>query len=97
MVQFVGVQNVVDLVRTMGVEAFLKGLSEYIEADFRRWDEFDKVSRIAAHSRDGVIELMPASDSRNYGFKYVNGHPKNPNFGRQTVTAFGVFADVDTG
>lgn len=97
MVQFVGVRNVVDLVNAMGVETFLKGLAQYVEADFRRWNEFDKVARIAAHSADGVIELMPASDKRNYGFKYVNGHPKNPLSGRQTVTAFGVFADVETG
>lgn len=97
MVQFVGVRNIVDLVKTIGIEEFLTGLAEYVEADFRRWSEFDKVARIAAHSRDGVIELMPASDGRNYGFKYVNGHPKNPLSGRQTVTAFGVFADVDTG
>src|SRR5690606_35422335 len=32
-----------------------------------------------------------------YGFKYVNGHPKNTRSGRQTVTAFGVLADVDSG
>jgi ornithine cyclodeaminase len=32
-----------------------------------------------------------------YGFKYVNGHPKNTKEGLQTVTAFGLLADVDTG
>jgi ornithine cyclodeaminase len=45
----------------------------------------------------GVIELMPASDGRQYAFKYVNGHPKNTAAGLLTVTAFGVLADVDTG
>src|SRR5690606_32658882 len=30
-------------------------------------------------------------------FKYVNGHPKNMREGRQTVTAFGVLADVGSG
>jgi ornithine cyclodeaminase len=44
-----------------------------------------------------VIELMPTSDGEVYGFKYVNGHPKNTREGRQTVTAFGVLADVGTG
>jgi ornithine cyclodeaminase len=44
-----------------------------------------------------VIELMPTSDGLTYGFKYVNGHPKNTRDGRQTVTAFGVLADVATG
>mgnify|MGYP002683294590 CR=1 FL=1 len=40
---------------------------------------------------------MPTSDGRLYGFKYVNGHPKNMREGRQTVTAFGVLADVGNG
>ena len=40
---------------------------------------------------------MPTSDGRNYGFKYVNGHPKNARTGRQTVAAFGVLSDVETG
>jgi len=44
-----------------------------------------------------VIELMPTSDGEFYGFKYVNGHPKNMAAGLQTVTAFGVLADVATG
>ncbi len=40
---------------------------------------------------------MPTSDGEFYGFKYVNGHPKNMAAGLQTVTAFGVLADVATG
>jgi ornithine cyclodeaminase len=40
---------------------------------------------------------MPTSDGVLYGFKYVNGHPKNTFDGRQTVTAFGVLCDVATG
>jgi len=52
---------------------------------------------VASHSHDGVIELMPTSDGQLYGFKYVNGHPKNMREGRQTVTAFGVLADVGNG
>ena len=55
---------------------------------------FDKTPRVASHSADGVIELMPTSDGALYGFKYVNGHPKNVRAGLQTVTAFGVLADV---
>ena len=45
----------------------------------------------------GVIELMPTSDNITYSFKYVNGHPSNPARGFQTVTAFGLLADVDNG
>ena len=39
---------------------------------------------------------MPTSDNITYSFKYVNGHPSNPARGYQTVTAFGLLADVDT-
>jgi ornithine cyclodeaminase len=68
-----------------------------MEKDFARWPSFEKCARVASHSRDGVIELMPTSDGETYGFKYVNGHPKNTLRGLQTVTAFGVLADVATG
>ncbi|CAH1687220.1 Ornithine cyclodeaminase [Hyphomicrobiales bacterium] len=97
LVQYVGVDNMIRLVETMGVEPFLVGLAGYIEEDFRRWAAFEKAPRVASHSRDGVIELMPASDGALYGFKYVNGHPKNTRSGLQTVTAFGVLSDVATG
>ena len=40
---------------------------------------------------------MPTSDGELYGFKYVNGHPKNMKEGLQTVTAFGLLADVYSG
>ncbi|OYV67940.1 MAG: ornithine cyclodeaminase, partial [Acidiphilium sp. 21-60-14] len=96
-VPFVNVDNMMKLVLRTGIEEFIAGLATYIEDDFRRWPSFDKTPRVASHSPDGVIELMPTSDGRTYGFKYVNGHPKNMREGRQTVTAFGVLADVGTG
>jgi ornithine cyclodeaminase len=97
MTQFIGVAEMAKLVRTIGIETFLTELADHIRADFLRWPEFEKMARIATHSADGVIELMPASDSALYGFKYVNGHPKNPMVGKSTVMAFGVLADVATG
>ena len=96
-VPFVSVENMMRLVHRIGVEPMLRDLADYIEADFRRWERFDKTPRVASHSAEGVIELMPTSDGEVYGFKYVNGHPKNTRSGRQTVTAFGVLARVDTG
>jgi ornithine cyclodeaminase len=96
-VPFVSVDHMMKLVLAIGVERFLTDLAAYIEEDFRRWALFDKTPRVASHSIDGVIELMPTSDGRLYGFKYVNGHPKNMREGRQTVTAFGVLADVGNG
>tara|TARA_R110001583_G_scaffold112419_1_gene261814 strand:+ start:1154 stop:2221 length:1068 start_codon:yes stop_codon:yes gene_type:complete len=96
-VAFLSVQDVIDLVGRVGIELFIKGLANCIKDDFKRWSEFDKSPRFAAHSPDGVIELMPTSDGQQFTFKYVNGHPKNIHMGLQTVTAFGVLADVDTG
>jgi ornithine cyclodeaminase len=85
------------LTHHLGIEAVLRDLARYIEEDFRRWPSFDKTPRVASHTHDGVIELMPTSDGKIYGFKYVNGHPKNTHKGLQTVTAFGVLADVASG
>jgi ornithine cyclodeaminase len=96
-VPFVSVDHMMKLVLAIGVERFLLELTAYIEDDFRRWALFDKTPRLASHSHEGVIELMPTSDGHNYGFKYVNGHPKNSLTGRQTVTAFGVLAEVGNG
>jgi ornithine cyclodeaminase len=96
-VPFVSVDHMMKLVLAIGIDRFLTDLAGYIEEDFRRWALFDKTPRVASHSIDGVIELMPTSDGRLYGFKYVNGHPKNTRDGRQTVTAFGVLADVGNG
>jgi ornithine cyclodeaminase len=96
-VPFVSVDHMMKLVNAIGIERFLIDLAAYIEDDFRRWQLFDKTPRVASHSTDGVIELMPTSDGQLYGFKYVNGHPKNTRDGRQTVTAFGVLADVGNG
>lgn len=94
---FVGVDQMVDLVTTVGVEKFMRGLANYIEEDFKRWPLFDKSPRYASHSQEGVIELMPTSDGSSFTFKYVNGHPKNTKVGLQTVTAFGVLSDVNSG
>ncbi len=96
-VPFVSVDNMMKLVHHIGIEQVLSDLTDYIEADFRRWELFDKTPRVASHSTEGVIELMPTSDGEVYGFKYVNGHPANMKKGLQTVTAFGLLADVASG
>ncbi|OYU40301.1 MAG: ornithine cyclodeaminase [Pseudorhodobacter sp. PARRP1] len=96
-VPFVSVDNMLKLVLHLGVERVMADLAAEIEADFHRWPLFDKTPRVASHSDVGVIELMPTSDGETYGFKYVNGHPSNMKQGLQTVTAFGLLADVATG
>ncbi|MES2977546.1 MAG: ornithine cyclodeaminase [Pseudomonadota bacterium] len=97
MVEYIGIADIQRIVRSLGPARFIAGLADEIEADYRRWGEFDKSPRHAIHSPGGVIELMPASDGRQYAFKYVNGHPKNTAQGLLTVMAFGVLADVATG
>ena len=97
MVEYIGIERLIELVTRIGPAQFIAGLAADIEADFLRWGEFEKSARHATHSAVGVIELMPTCDGRLYSFKYVNGHPKNTAQGLLTVTAFGVLADVNTG
>ena len=96
-VPFVSVEHMMGLVHSLGIENVLRELANQVEEDFKRWELFDKTPRVASHSEVGVIELMPTSDGEMYGFKYVNGHPKNTKEGLQTVTAFGLLADVNSG
>ena len=50
MVDFIGVRRVQELVRDLGPAPFIAGLAGEIEADYRRWDEFEKSPRHATHS-----------------------------------------------
>ena len=97
MTLFLDVQALGRLVNAQGADTFMADLLGYMEQDFCRWPEFDKSARTAAHSEVGVIELMPVADHNLYGFKYVNGHPSNPNQGLSTVMAFGALSEVVTG
>lgn len=89
--------DVAEIVRRRGLATLIGDIAARIEAEFRRWEAFDKTPRVASHSPHGVIELMPIADATSYAFKYVNGHPKNTRAGLPTVMAFGVLADVATG
>ena len=97
LIPFVSVENMMRLVHHFGIETVLAELTDAVETDFRRWAHFEKAPRVASHSHEGVIELMPTSDGEIYSFKYVNGHPSNTAKGLQTVTAFGLLARVDSG
>jgi ornithine cyclodeaminase len=91
------VDAVVNLVERIGLETVLTEMAGYVEEDYQRWGAFEKSPRLASHSADGVIELMPTSDGEAFAFKYVNGHPTNVALGLQTVVGFGVLASVRTG
>ena len=94
---YLSAPDVVRLVQRKGLSACLAGIATRIEQDFLRWPSFDKSPRVACHSPEGVIELMPIADASQFAFKYVNGHPSNTHRGLPTVMAFGVLADVATG
>jgi len=90
-------RDVACIAQRVGLPDLPRRLVACLEADYLRWAEFDKTPRVATHSPDGVIELMPIADASLYSFKYVNGHPRNHRVGLPTVMAFGVLADVATG
>ena len=94
---YIGVPDMIRIVQRKGLSACIADVAGRIERDFLRWNHFDKSARVACHSDEGVIELMPIADANEFAFKYVNGHPKNTREGLPTVMAFGVLADVDTG
>lgn len=97
MVNFIGTRDIIALTKAVGLDRLFAELVAELETDFRRWPDFEKAPRVPSHSANGVIELMPTSDGETYGLKFVNGHPGNTHQGLQTVTAFGVLADVATG
>ena len=94
---YIGVPDMIRIVQRKGLSACIADVAGRIERDFLRWNHFDKSARVACHSNEGVIELMPIADASEFAFKYVNGHPKNTHDGLPTVMAFGVLADVATG
>ncbi|MEO1202223.1 MAG: ornithine cyclodeaminase [Pseudomonadota bacterium] len=97
MTRFIDTRALAALLAEVGVRRFMHELTDTMLDDYRRWPDFDKSARLAAHSDVGVIELMPISDDAQYAFKYVNGHPSNGRFNLPTVMAFGALADVATG
>ncbi len=68
LVPFVSVDDIMELVRAIGPERMLHGLAETIQEGFRHWESLDEAARVAAHSDEGVIELIPTSDGRAHGF-----------------------------
>jgi ornithine cyclodeaminase len=97
MLKFIDIPGLIHLLQQMGYSAINKKLISYLRHDFSRWDDFHKIPRPAAHSPEGVIELMPIWDEQYYAYKYVNGHPNNTKLGKLTVAATGQLSDIKTG
>lgn len=94
---FLSAHGAAALISRHGLARCMRGMLDAIDHDFKRWEQFDKSARLATHSAQGVIEIMPISDGHTYSFKYVNGHPNNHRHELPTVMAFGVLANVETG
>ena len=95
--KIVSVQDMSNIVKKHGFDAFIRDLVDYTKEDFIRWNKFDKSPRYAAHVPGGVLELMPTADDKLFTYKCVNGHPANPFEGKQTVVATGQLNEVKYG
>jgi ornithine cyclodeaminase len=92
------IEDIKEIVSKVGFKDFFSMLIKTLEEDYKDWDKFEKVPRVANHVEGGVIELMPISDDKLYSFKYVNGHPSNPDkYNKLTVMATGQLSKVSTG
>ena len=91
------IEDIKELIQKVGYKDFFSKLISTLEEDYKNWDDFDKSPRVANHVDGGVIELMPISNEQMYSFKYVNGHPKNPDQGKFTVMATGQLSLTQTG
>ncbi|OGV50137.1 MAG: ornithine cyclodeaminase [Legionellales bacterium RIFCSPHIGHO2_12_FULL_42_9] len=91
------IPDIRSIVDRTGLKEFYLRLCRYLTDDFSNWNDFQKSSRHAVYVPNGVIELMPICNNELYSFKYVNGHPYNPQTNKLNVVAFGVLADVASG
>jgi len=91
------IEDIKELISKVGYKDFYLMLIKTLEEDYSNWEQFDKTPRVANHVDGGVIELMPISNDEMYSFKYVNGHPKNPEQNKFTVMATGQLSLTHTG
>lgn len=96
--KIISVESLIKLLKQHGFNNYMMDLMAVLKRDFNRWDLFTRIPRPSMQVSGGVIELMPICDNElYYTFKYVNCHPKNPSFGKQTVVATGQLSRIDTG
>ena len=57
MTDFVGVTSMARWIADKGPAAIMRGMVDYIDADFRRWEQFDKIERIASRAVDFERQL----------------------------------------
>ena len=91
------IQDIRALIQQVGIKPFFRELVSKLAEDFSNWDEFQKSARYAAYVENGVVELMPVCGKELFGFKYVNGHPNNPQHKLLNIMAIGMLVEVATG
>lgn len=91
------IQDIRELFTKISLSEFFRTLAEKLKEDFSRWQDFQKSARYAAYVEKGVLELMPVCGPELFSFKYVNGHPDNPQHQLLNIVALGMLADVQTG
>ncbi len=97
MMKILTLSDVQTLIHKVGLKFLFQRLTESMIVDFGRWNDFYLSPRHATYYEHGVIELMPCSNDRLYSFKYVNGHPENPDQGKLSVVALGQLNEVSSG
>lgn len=97
MVEIITIPDLKRLVKQVGMLPFFSQLIDTLKQDFAHWQQFSHSPRHATHYDHGVIEVMPVGGKEFYAFKYVNGHPYNPQDNKLTVTAFGMLSEVKHG
>ena len=95
--KIITIDDVSLFVKKVGLHELFRQIINALEADFKRWQAFEKSPRLAAHVPGGVLELMATYDDTLYSFKYVNGHPKNTGINKLSIVALGVLASVEDG
>lgn len=91
------INDIKNILHKTSLKTFFNELIDELSQDFKCWNNFHLTPRHATHYTHGVIELMPISDPDYYTFKYVNGHPNNPQYNKMTVMATGQLSDTLTG
>ena len=56
MVPFVSAGDMMQIINSLSVETILTEFVSCSEEDYRRWEKFQRMPRIASHSKDRVIE-----------------------------------------
>lgn len=97
MTRLLTIQDVKKIIHEVGIETCFQELTRALHDDFLQWEAFQKMPRIATYFPKGVIELMPICGKDYYAYKYVNGHPFNPQDKKLTVMAAGMLSEVDNG